>query len=208
MKSPIEKDLYAKYLSDLTNISIESIRANVGIKVKSNYNNSKNNTNNRKIEQMSKIQNGYLKVEAKFIKLLMENKKLRNSVLMDYEIEDFLFGDTKEIFDYIIKNKELDKITIDKIKSLNISEEYVKTIQSIPIEEINTYTLEGTKKIIDQIRKNIIDDEIKSMSDEIKQLSNKLELLKKNNDNTKEVDDKIMSLSLEILKREKIKKDL
>ena len=46
------------------------------------------------------------------------------------------------------------------------------------------------------------------MSDEIKQLSNKLELLKKNNDNTKEVDDKIMSLSLEILKREKIKKDL
>lgn len=46
------------------------------------------------------------------------------------------------------------------------------------------------------------------MSDEIKQLSNKLELLKKNNDNTKEVDDKIMNLSLEILKREKIKKDL
>ena len=102
----------------------------------------------------------------------------------------------------------MDKITIDKIKSINISEEYVKTIQNIPIEEINTYTLEGTKKIINQIRKNIIDDEIKSMSDEIKQLSNKLELLKKNNDNTKEVDDKIMSLSLEILKREKIKKDL
>ena len=157
---------------------------------------------------MSKIQNGYLKVEAKFIKLLMENKELRNAVLMDVEIKEFLFGDTKEIFNYIIKNKELDKITIDKIKSLNISEEYVKTIQNIPIEEINTYTLEGTKKIIDQIRKNIIDEEIKSMSDEIKQLSNKLELLKKNNDNTKEVDDKIMNLSLEILKREKIKKDL
>ena len=208
LKSPIEKDLYAKYLSDLTNISIESIRASVGIKSKRNYNNNKNNINNRKIEQMSKIQNGYLKVEAKFIKLLMENKELRNAVLMDVEIKEFLFGDTKEIFNYIIKNKELDKITIDKIKSLNISEEYVKTIQNIPIEEINTYTLEGTKKIINQIRKNIIDDEIKSMSDEIKQLSNKLELLKKNNDNTKEVDDKIMSLSLEILKREKIKKDL
>ena len=209
LKSPIEKDLYAKYLSDLTNISIESIRANVGIRTKSNYKNNKTSINtHRKIEQMSKIQDGYLKVEATFIKLLMENKNLRNLVSVDIGIEDFLFQDTKEIFSYIIKNKELDKITIDKIKCLNISEEYVKTIKNIPIEAINTYTLESTKNIIKQIRKNMIDNEIESMSDEIKQLSNKLELLRKSNNNTKEVDDKIMNLSLEILKREKIKKDL
>lgn len=207
LKSPIEKDLYAKYLSDLTNISIESIRASVGIKVNRNYN--KKNTNaHKKIEQMSKIQDGYLKVEAKFIKLLMENKDLRNSVLEGITSDEFLFDETKEIFNYIIKNRELDKITIDKIKSLNISEEYVKNIKNIKIEEINTYTLESTKKIIKQIKKNIIDNEIKSMSYEIKELSNKLELLKKTNGNTKEVDEKIMNLSLEILKKEKIKKDL
>lgn len=207
LKSPIEKDLYAKYLSDLTNISIESIRASVGIKVNRNYN--KKNTNaHKKIEQMSKIQDGYLKVEAKFIKLLMENKDLRNSVLEGITSDEFLFDETKEIFNYIIKNRELDKITIDKIKSLNISEEYVKNIKNIKIEEINTYTLESTKKIIKQIKKNIIDNEIKSMSYEIKELSNKLVLLKKTNGNTKEVDEKIMNLSLEILKKEKIKKDL
>ena len=47
LKSPIEKDLYAKYLSDLTNISIESIKKLVyGIKVNSNYNKTnKRNTN-------------------------------------------------------------------------------------------------------------------------------------------------------------------
>ena len=105
-------------------------------------------------------------------------------------------------------NKDLDKITIDKIKSLNISEEYVNNIQNIQIEEINTYTLESTKNIIKQIKKNIIDNEIKSMSYQIKELSSKLELLKKTNGNTKEVDEKIMNLSLEILKKEKIKKDL
>ena len=210
LKSPIEKDLYAKYLSDLTNISIESIRASVGIKVNSNYNKTnKRNTNvHKKIEQMSKIQDGYLKVEAKFIKLLMENKNLRESVLQDINEQQFLFDETKEIFNYIIKNRELDKITIDKIKSLNISEEYVNNIQNIQIEEINTYTLESTKNIIKQIKKNIIDNEIKSMSYQIKELSSKLELLKKNNGNTKEVDEKIMNLSLEILKKEKIKKDL
>ena len=210
LKSPIEKDLYAKYLSDLTNISIESIRASVGIKVNSNYNKTnKRNTNvHKKIEQMSKIQDGYLKVEAKFIKLLMENKNLRESLLQDINEQQFLFDETKEIFNYIIKNRELDKITIDKIKSLNISEEYVNNIQNIQIEEINTYTLESTKNIIKQIKKNIIDNEIKSMSYQIKELSSKLELLKKTNGNTKEVDEKIMNLSLEILKKEKIKKDL
>ena len=210
LKSPIEKDLYAKYLSDLTNISIESIRASVGIKVNSNYNKTnKRNTNvHKKIEQMSKIQDGYLKVEAKFIKLLMENKNLRESLLQDINEQQFLFNETKEIFNYIIKNRELDKITIDKIKSLNISEEYVNNIQNIQIEEINTYTLESTKNIIKQIKKNIIDNEIKSMSYQIKELSSKLELLKKTNGNTKEVDEKIMNLSLEILKKEKIKKYL
>ena len=52
------------------------------------------------------------------------------------------------------------------------------------------------------------ENEIKSMSIQIERLSKELDLLKKSNSNTKEVDDKIMKLSLEILKREKIKKDL
>ncbi|CDA09648.1 dNA primase [Intestinibacter bartlettii CAG:1329] len=211
LKSPIEKDLYAKYLSDLTNISVDSIRASIGIKVSRNYNNKNNAkyTNvHRKIEQMSKIQDGYLKVETNFIKLLMENKELRNSVISDIKSDEFSIDETKEIFNYIIKNKELDKITIDKIKSLNISEEYIKNINNIEIEEINTYTIDSTKEIIKKIRKNTIENEIKSMSIQIERLSKELDLLKKSNSNTKEVDDKIMKLSLEILKREKIKKDL
>ena len=84
----------------------------------------------------------------------------------------------------------------------------IKNINNIEIEEINTYTIDSTKEIIKKIRKNTIENEIKSMSIQIERLSKELDLLKKSNSNTKEVDDKIMKLSLEILKREKIKKDL
>lgn len=211
LKNPIEKDMYAKYLSDLTNLSIESIRVNVGIKARSSYHKGSYKSNsyyNRKIEQVKNIQNGYLRVEATFIKLLLENKTLRSALLSDISQMDFLSKETKEIFNYIIKNKELDKITIDKIKCLNISEEYIKILEDISLEFINTYNLESTKEIVRQIKKNLLDIEIKNMSDEINKLSNNLELMQKNGENTKEVDDKIMKLSLEILQKEKIKKDL
>lgn len=211
LKSPIEKDLYSKYLSDLTGISIDSIRQSVGIKTNKNYNSTKytatkNINAPRKIEKMSKIEDGDLKVEFSFIKILMENKEIRNIVFSEIKENEFLYEETKEIFNYIIKNKELDKITIDKIKSLDISEEYIKIIDNVKNEQISTYSLEGTRKIIKTIKKNTIKNDINLMSSELKKLSQELELLKKNNGNTKEVDDKIMKLSLEILKKEKIEK--
>ncbi len=62
---------------------------------------------------------------------MLDSKKHREIILLKINEEDFLEKDSKEIFNWIIKNKELDKITIDKIKSLNISEEYIKNIQNI-----------------------------------------------------------------------------
>lgn len=196
LKSPIEKDLYAKYLSDLTNISIESIRASVGIKVNSNYNKTnKRNTNvHKKIEQMSKIQDGYLKVEAKFIKLLMENKNLRESVLQDINEQQFLFDETKEIFNYIIKNRELDKITIDKIKSLNISEEYIKGLESISLDNLDLNNIKNIDEIIKNIRKNSLNEKINML------LKEQIDI-EKNKDvkDAKEVDSKIMEIALKIV---------
>ena len=211
LSSPVEKDFYIKYVSKEFDISLEALKEEVFGK---NYNNSKNNykkffkTEQKPIEKIKNIENGEKFVEETFIKLLMENKELRVLALLKISEDNFLINESKEIFNLIIKNKELDKITIDKIKSLNISEEYIKNINNIEIEEINTYTIDSTKEIIKKIRKNTIENEIKSMSIQIERLSKELDLLKKSNSNTKEVDDKIMKLSLEILKREKIKKDL
>ena len=75
----------------------------------------------------------------------MENKNLRESVLQDINEQQFLFDETKEIFNYIIKNRELDKITIDKIKSLNISEEYVNNIQNIKLKKLILILLRALK---------------------------------------------------------------
>ncbi len=75
----------------------------------------------------------------------MENKNLRESVLQDINEQQFLFDETKEIFNYIIKNRELDKITIDKIKSLNISEEYLNNIQNIKLKKLILILLRALK---------------------------------------------------------------
>lgn len=197
LKSPIEKDLYAKYLSDLTNISVDSIRASIGIKVSRNYNNKNNakHTNvHRKIEQMSKIQDGYLKVETNFIKLLMENKELRNSVISDIKSDEFSIDETKEIFNYIIKNKELDKITIDKIKSLNISEEYIKGLESISLDNLDLNNIKNIDEIIKNIRKNSLNEKINML------LKEQIDI-EKNKDvkDAKEVDSKIMEIALKIV---------
>lgn len=197
LKSPIEKDLYAKYLSDLTNISVDSIRASIGIKVSRNYNNKNNakHTNvHRKIEQMSKIQDGYLKVETNFIKLLMENKELRNSVISDIKSDEFSIDETKEIFNYIIKNKELDKITIDKIKSLNISEEYIKGLESISLDNLDLNNIKNIDEIIKNIRKNSLNEKINML------LKEQIDI-EKNKDvkDVKEVDSKIMEIALKIV---------
>ena len=210
LKSPIEKDLYAKYLSDLTNISIESIRASVGIKVNSNYNKTnKRNTNvHKKIEQMSKIQDGYLKVEAKFIKLLMENKNLRESVLQDINEQQFLFDETKEIFNYIIKNRELDKITIDKIKSLNISEEYLNDLDNISLNSINTYDSKNVDEIIKNVKRNKFHKEVEALLKKQKKLELSLNQNSLDKDRMKEVELEIMNISLEIVDIQKSLKSL
>ena len=41
---------------------------------------------------------------------------LRKNALLKLDEDDFLSNDSKEILKFMIKNKELDKITIDKIK--------------------------------------------------------------------------------------------
>ena len=211
LKSPIEKDLYAKYLSDLTNISVDSIRASIGIKVSRNYNNKNNakHTNvHRKIEQMSKIQDGYLKVETNFIKLLMENKELRNSVISDIKSDEFSIDETKEIFNYIIKNKELDKITIDKIKSLNISEEYLNDLDNISLNSIDTYNSKNVDEIIKNVRRNKFHKEVEALLQKQKDLELSLNHNNLDKDSMKEVEIEIMKISLKIIDIQKNLKSL
>ena len=160
------------------------------------------------IEKIKNIENGEKFVEETFIKLLLDNKELRQISLLKISEDDFLINDSKEIFNLIIKNKELDKITIDKIKDLNISQEYLNDLDNISINNINTYNSKNVDEIIKSVKRNKLHKEVNELLQQQKQL----ELSLKNNaidkDSVKEVELEIMNITLKILDRQKSLKSL
>ena len=94
----------------------------------------------------------------------------------------------------LIKNKDLDKITIDKIKSLNISEEYIKGLESISLDNLDLNNIKNIDEIIKNIRKNSLNEKINML------LKEQIDI-EKNKDvkDVKEVDSKIMEIALKIV---------
>ena len=201
IKSPVEADYYIKYLSEQSKISIESIKKEVYGKYYS-ANQNKNNKNNKYIykkeekiiEKPKAIEKGNLLVEENLIKIMLDSKKYREIILLKINEEDFLEKDSKEIVNWLIKNKDLDKITIDKIKSLNISEEYIKGLESISLDNLDLNNIKNIDDIIKNIRKNSLNEKINIL------LKDQIDI-EKNKDvkDTKEVDSKIMEIALKIV---------
>lgn len=211
LSSPVEKDYYIKYVSKEYNIGFDAMKEEVYGK---NYNNKIKNYKKfskfeqKPIEKIKNIENGEKFVEETFIKLLLDNKELRQISLLKISEDDFLINDSKEIFNLIIKNKELDKITIDKIKDLNISQEYLNDLDNISINNINTYNSKNVDEIIKSVKRNKLHKEVNELLQQQKQL----ELSLKNNtidkDSVKEVELEIMNITLKILDRQKSLKGL
>ena len=209
LKSPVEIDYYTKYLSSQIDISVDSIKREVYGKSYNNYSTNKysnnKNINNRytnsfvkkdekALEKPKTIVNGRQFVEENLIKIMLEDKKLRDIILLKVNEEDFLSNASKEILNYIIKNQELDKITIDKIKSLNIAEEYLKDLQSISLDNINLANVKGIDEIVKNVKKNSLNEKINRLLEEQKEIEKY-----KNTNDAKEVDIKIMEFALKIV---------
>ncbi|MFR5747307.1 MAG: DNA primase, partial [Romboutsia timonensis] len=128
------------------------------------------------------------------IKIMLDSKKHREIILLKITEEDFLEKDSKEIVNWLIKNKDLDKITIDKIKSLNISEEYIKGLESISLDNLDLNNIKNIDEIIKNIRKNSLNEKINML------LKEQIDI-EKNKDvkDVKEVDSKIMEIALKIV---------
>ena len=200
VKSPVEIDYYTKYLSDLIQISIDSIKREIYGK---SYNKTENNKYKKSkyikkdevvIEKPKIITNGEKFVEKNLIKLIIEDKKLRDIIVLKVNDNDFLLDESKEILNWIIKNQELDKITIDKIKSLNISEEYIKDIENISLSNMSLNNVKGVDDIIKNVKKNTLNEKMNRLLKEQKEIEQN-----KNNSDTKEVDGKIMEIALKIV---------
>ena len=140
------------------------------------------------------LKKGKLLVEENLIKIMLDSKKHREIILLKISEEDFLEKDSKEIVNWLIKNKDLDKITIDKIKSLNISEEYIKGLESISLDNLDLNNIKNIDEIIKNIRKNSLNEKINML------LKEQIDI-EKNKDvkDVKEVDSKIMEIALKII---------
>ena len=125
---------------------------------------------------------------------MLDSKKHREIILLKISEEDFLEKDSKEIVNWLIKNKDLDKITIDKINSLNISEEYIKGLESISLDNLDLNNIKNIDEIIKNIRKNSLNEKINML------LKEQIDI-EKNKDvkDVKEVDSKIMEIALKIV---------
>lgn len=138
----------------------------------------------------------------------MENKELRVLALLKISEDNFLINESKEIFNLIIKNKELDKITIDKIKSLNISEEYLNDLDNISLNSINTYDSKNVDEIIKNVKRNKFHKEVEALLKKQKKLELSLNQNSLDKDRMKEVELEIMNISLEIVDIQKSLKSL
>lgn len=208
LKSPVEVDYYTNYIAKQTNISTESIKKEVYGK---DYNKVYNNKykkfekkSERVIEKPKIIKKGKELVEETLIKLMLESKKIREITLLKLDKTDFLLNDSKEILNYIIKNRDLDKITIDKIKSLNISEEYLKDLERISLDGIDMNDIKSIDEILKNLKKNNLQEQMNKLLIEQKNI----EQQKTNNDDLKEVDVKVMEIALKIVEIRKMLQSL
>lgn len=202
LKSPIDTDYYINYLSQSMGISIDSVKREV---YGNNYNKSYNRKFNNKIKEkpIEKIQvrtDGKIISEKLLLKIMLESKKLRELILLKISRDDFLIDKNKKIANFIIKNREMDKITIDKSEVFCIDEEYIEDISSMSLKNIDFENTKEIDEIVNTVKRNTLEAKIEKLLIEQKELEN--------NHDAKEVDGKIMEIALKIVEINKMLKSL
>ena len=206
LKSPVDIDYYINFLSSESKIGVESLKKEVyGKSYKSNYNPKLKNDRHVQIDKNAYkrptiINNGNEIIEKTLIRLLLEEKEIRRLLILKLDENDFKLNENKEILKFIIKNEEMDKITIDKLKSLNLSEDYLLNLYSMKIENINVNDKKSIEEIGKQIKRNKLQNDIDNLLKKQKELENG-----KSNDNSnaKEVDVQVMEIAIKIVELRK-----
>ncbi|EQK47053.1 DNA primase [[Clostridium] bifermentans ATCC 19299] len=206
LKSPVDIDYYINFLSSESKIGVESLKKEVyGKSYKSNYNPKLKNDRHVQIDKNAYkrptiINNGNEIIEKTLIRLLLEEKEIRRLLILKLDENDFTLNENKEILKFIIKNEEMDKITIDKLKSLNLSEDYLLNLYSMKIENINVNDKKSIEEIVKQIKRNKLQNDIDNLLKKQKELENG-----KSNDNSnaKEVDVQVMEIAIKIVELRK-----
>ncbi|MGL5755097.1 MAG: DNA primase [Paraclostridium sp.] len=208
LKSPVDIDYYIGFLSSESKISIESLKKEVygkSYKPKYNENYKKNDKYQKRDENAFKrptiINNGNELTEKILIRILLQNKNVRTWLNLKVDENDFILKENKEILKFIIKNEELDKITIDKLKDLNLSEEYLENLYSVNLENINLTDNKNVEDIIKKVKRNKLQNDIDNLLKKQKELEASKS---KDNSNAKEVDVQVMEIAIKIVELRRV----
>ncbi|WP_099189200.1 DNA primase [Tepidibacter mesophilus] len=199
IKSPIEVEYYVNKISKETDISVDAINSEIYGKYYKKDEHKKEFK--KKIEEIKIEKNGIEIAEKQIIHIFLNNIKYRNDILMKLDIDDFILKESKEILNYIIKSNELDIITIDKMKKIGISEEYIQDISDINIDSnINL------NEIIKTLQKN----SLKRKRNYLLKRQHELQRKKENDKNIEasEVDRELLDIAMEIIRLEKEMKNI
>ncbi|MDR0879423.1 MAG: DNA primase [Clostridioides sp.] len=196
LKSSIDIDYYIKYISQDMNINIESIQREVyGKNFNKQYGNSiYNKKKHVEVKPMEKVEvrtDGKLYSERLLLKIMLEDKDSRDIILLKVGKEDFLLEDNKKILDLIIKNREMVKIDIDKIEKNGINEINYANVNTVSLENVDINNRRELDEIVNTVKKNTLEAEISRLLDRQQELEQSRD--------TKEVDQEIMEIALEII---------
>ncbi len=201
IKSPIELEYYIHKVSKESGISINAI----GSEVYGKYYNPRQFKNNiaKKIEKIKIEKNGAEIAEKQVMKLFLTYKELRSLILLKLDIDDFLLAENREILNYIIKSKDLDIITIDNLKNINIDEGIINELFNINIEHIDVNI--ALEDMVKTLKRNSLKHKIDALLKEQSMLEKKKQ---DKNIDASEVERKLLNIGIKIMEKQKMLNDI
>lgn len=213
LKSSLEINYHIKYLSELTNIKSEIIeieifgknyvKQSISKTTKRNFKNqSKSSFFN--VEKMKPVENAKIKSEILLIKLILLDSDFRNNVKLMMDESDFTLKESKLIFNNLLKTHILGDIDVLDIDKSMLSEQYIKKLNDINLNEFNVN--KNNAIIKDMINKQIkyaAQERVNFLLEEQKRLNlirNDFEKEQKI-EKVKEVELEIMKIALEIINK-------
>lgn len=207
VKSPIEIDIYEKYLSKLCNIDLNVIKSEMAIYSRQNII-SKNKWKKKedlpiRIKKEEIIVGTYY-IELYLLKIMMLNIDARDIVISKISIEDFSDDNCKKLYSYIYA---MDEKKVLGTKDLDVDIYGIKFLRDLDTINLNYVDFNDTReinKVINNLLKKCIINKIEALTSK----ASSLELQKKENPDNEQIEMELLNIALEIVSEKKKLKSL
>ena len=202
VKSPAQLEYYIEKISKQYALSSTSL--NDEVYEKFNNPNKFNKSTQINVEKIVINKSGAHIAEKQLLKVFITNKNLRSIIFLKLDIDDFLLEDSRKILNTIIKSKDMDIITIDNLKNININENFIEDLRNTDITNVDLSV--ALDDIIKTLRRNSMKLKIDNLLKAQSILEKKLNLDK--NINASEVENELLKTGIEIMNIQRLLNNL